>query len=299
MKMRFSLVLFIGFIFFFACKPESKYEHYSSTYSGLSYRLLTIGDGTYYPKQNDFVFVNCSFQDSLGNILDSSCFKGLCGFKTFQLKSDISNCGLEEAISLLNAGDSASFMIPYKNLIQSEKDLTAVNQQADKRLNGKDIKVALKLHAVYSPEDYELKKKELEKWASQDHYEQEVLKHYLKTQGISERAFSDGIYFVPTGEGKGNFAQKGQAVLVHYVGKFIDGKEFDNTYKRKQPLDFILGQADQVIKGMEIGISKMKRGGKAKIIIPSQFAFGKNGSSNGLIPPKTTVIFEVELIAVN
>jgi len=60
-----------------------------------------------------------------------------------------------------------------------------------------------------------------------------------------------------------------------------------------------VGDTAQVITGLEIGIKKMREGGKAKIIIPSQLAFGENGSSTGIVPPYTSVIYEVTMLKVN
>ncbi len=300
MRHRLLFSIFLSVILIVSgCRPESKYPGFSSTYSGISYKLLTIGDGEYYPEQNDYVFVNCVFKDSKGKELNDDLLNEISGFKTFQLKNDVDNASIEEAISLLNAGDSAKFMIPVGNLISSAKDISELKSQATSKLKNEDITVELKLIEVYKEEEYTKKLEEFEAWSKNDNYESKQLQAYFKSNGIKERPTKEGMYYIPIVEGKGNLATRGHSVLVHYVGSFMDGREFDNTYKRKQPLDFVLGQTDQVIKGMEIGISKMKRGGKAKFILPSHLAFGKNGSSNGKIPPKTTVIFEVELLLVN
>ena len=299
--MRLKVVFPVIFLLLFliGCKPESKYPGFSSTYSGISYKLLTIGDGKYYPEQSDYVFVNCLFKDSKGNKIDDPLLNSISGFQTFQLKNDVDNASIEEAIGLLNAGDSALFMVPVENLLASATGISTSKKQANKSLKNKEVLIELKLIEVYKEKEYIRKLKEFEAWSKKDNYESSQLINYLKLNGIKEKPTPEGLFYIPTIEGNGSPAIRGHSVLVHYIGTFIDGKEFDNTYKRKQPLDFVLGQSDQVLKGMELGISKMKRGGKAKFILPSHLAFGKNGSSNGKIPPKTTVIFEVELLLVN
>nr|MBA3902022.1 FKBP-type peptidyl-prolyl cis-trans isomerase [Bacteroidota bacterium] len=83
---------------------------------------------------------------------------------------------------------------------------------------------------------------------------------------------------------------------VKYTGYLLDGTMFD---QEDIPFTFNLDAEGQVIPGLEIAIKRMKKGGKAKIIIPSHLAFGELGSSNGLIPPKAPLIYEIELIAVN
>ncbi len=97
--------------------------------------------------------------------------------------------------------------------------------------------------------------------------------------------------------GSGAEAAEGNTATLHYVGTFSDGKEFDNSRKRGQPIEFRLG-AGQVIPGWDVGVQGMKVGGKRKLIIPPAIAYGANGTPDGLIPPNSTLYFTVELLAV-
>jgi FKBP-type peptidyl-prolyl cis-trans isomerase len=83
-------------------------------------------------------------------------------------------------------------------------------------------------------------------------------------------------------------------VLVHYVGKLLDGRQFDSSYDRGKPLDFIVG-IGQVIKGWDEGITQLKKGQKAVLTCPPDYAYGARGVP-GVIPPNSTLVFEVELI---
>lgn len=96
--------------------------------------------------------------------------------------------------------------------------------------------------------------------------------------------------------GSGGEAKTGKVVFVHYKGTLLDGTKFDSSYDRGQPFSFTLGQG-QVIPGWEQGILGMKVGGKRKLIIPSALAYGENGVP-GVIPPNSTLVFEVELLEV-
>ena len=96
--------------------------------------------------------------------------------------------------------------------------------------------------------------------------------------------------------GDGTAAENGKTVAVHYTGTLQDGTKFDSSLDRGTPFEFKLGQGD-VIKGWEQGILGMKVGGKRKLTIPSQLAYGDNGFPP-VIPPKATLLFEVELVAV-
>ena len=97
--------------------------------------------------------------------------------------------------------------------------------------------------------------------------------------------------------GNGTEAVSGKTVSVHYTGWLTDGKKFDSSVDRGQPFQFQLG-AGQVIKGWDQGVSGMKVGGKRKLTIPSDLAYGARGAG-GVIPPNATLVFDVELLGVN
>ena len=94
--------------------------------------------------------------------------------------------------------------------------------------------------------------------------------------------------------GSGASPSESSKVRVHYEGRFIDGKVFDSSYARGEPLEFEL---PAVIPGWREGLQLMKPGGKAKLTIPSDIGYGDAGAG-GQIPPKATLIFDVELLAV-
>jgi FKBP-type peptidyl-prolyl cis-trans isomerase len=97
--------------------------------------------------------------------------------------------------------------------------------------------------------------------------------------------------------GEGAVATRGKTVSVHYTGKLTDGTKFDSSYDRGQPIEFPLG-AGVVIKGWDMGIEGMKVGGKRKLTIPPDLAYGARGTPGGPIPPNATLVFDVELVGV-
>jgi FKBP-type peptidyl-prolyl cis-trans isomerase len=94
--------------------------------------------------------------------------------------------------------------------------------------------------------------------------------------------------------GSGKEAKTGQQVVVNYRGMLTDGTVFDESYKRGQPFNFVLGQG-RVIKGWDVGVAGMKEGGKRRLIIPSDMAYGPQGSPP-TIPPNAALVFDVELL---
>ena len=104
-------------------------------------------------------------------------------------------------------------------------------------------------------------------------------------------------------QGDGAEAVVGKAVIVHYTGWLYDpaapdshGAKFDSSLDRKVPFGFILG-AGKVIKGWDEGVAGMKVGGKRTLVIPPAMAYGERGAG-GVIPPNSTLIFDVELLEV-
>jgi FKBP-type peptidyl-prolyl cis-trans isomerase FkpA len=98
--------------------------------------------------------------------------------------------------------------------------------------------------------------------------------------------------------GTGDVAKAGDRVSVHYVGTLLaDGSKFDSSRDRNQPFQFALGQG-QVIKGWDQGVAGMKVGEKRKLTIPPAMAYGPMGRPPK-IPPNSTLVFEVELLAIN
>jgi peptidylprolyl isomerase len=106
-----------------------------------------------------------------------------------------------------------------------------------------------------------------------------------------------GLQYIEIIEGDGPAPQAGEIVAVHYRGTLEDGTEFDSSYSRGQPFTFALGQGF-VIPGWDEGIALMKVGGKGKLIIPPELAYGEQGAGGGVIPPNATLTFEVELVEI-
>jgi FKBP-type peptidyl-prolyl cis-trans isomerase len=95
--------------------------------------------------------------------------------------------------------------------------------------------------------------------------------------------------------GDGAEAKAGQRVSVHYTGWLTNGKKFDSSKDRGRPFEFVLG-AGQVIKGWDQGVAGMKIGGTRKLTIPPELGYGAQNVGGGLIPPNSTLLFEVELL---
>ena len=108
----------------------------------------------------------------------------------------------------------------------------------------------------------------------------------VSPSGMVYRSLKDGTGASPSASDK---------VKVHYRGTLPDGKEFDSSYKRNEAIEFPL---NRVIPCWTEGVQRMKVGGKAKLTCPPATAYGERGAG-GVIPPNATLLFEVELLAIN
>ena len=112
------------------------------------------------------------------------------------------------------------------------------------------------------------------------------------TDGMEQT--DSGLYYKINREGSGDHPSKGKDVSVHYRGMLLDGTVFDSSYQRNKPIVFPLGMG-QVIKGWDEGIALLKRGSSARLVIPSELAYGSRGAGD-IIPPNASLIFEVDLV---
>jgi FKBP-type peptidyl-prolyl cis-trans isomerase FkpA len=115
------------------------------------------------------------------------------------------------------------------------------------------------------------------------------LESFAKEKGVKKT--ESGLLYQVEKEGSGNAPKDSDTVVVNYKGTLVDGSEFDNSYKRGEPLSFRL---DGVIPGWTEGLKHVKKGGKIKLAIPPALAYGENGVPG--IPANSTLVFDVELL---
>jgi len=208
----------------------------------------------------------------------------------FKMRLHYSNANIptiDDALAGMHVNDSALFLINAESyyVITKRGTLPKAFKQNDM------LKFYVKIKKILSLNDYQ---KQLE---SKNHFsakiEESLLKRYLLHGNIKVKPTIDGLYFIEKQKGSGDKPQIGDIVTIHYTGTFIDGKPFDSSLERHKPLSFTFGK-NQIIPGLEEGIAKMRKGGKAQLIIPSNLAYGSKGQ--GIIPPYSTLIFDVELL---
>jgi peptidylprolyl isomerase len=125
----------------------------------------------------------------------------------------------------------------------------------------------------------------------------------LKTTANTQRQSSlatttpSGLTYIITRKGTGKQPKAGDTVLVHYTGLLTNGVKFDSSLDRNEPIAFPLG-AGRVIKGWDEGVSKLRVGDQATLIIPPHLGYGTRGAGGGVIPPDATLVFIIEVVDV-
>jgi FKBP-type peptidyl-prolyl cis-trans isomerase FkpA len=163
---------------------------------------------------------------------------------------------------------------------------------------GTDISFTVKILDVQTAEEFQ--KSKAEAGNKQKGIDQKVISDYIAKNNLQAKVqkTASGLHYIDIVEGAGSSPSRGDNVKVHYSGKLLNGKEFDNSRTNPQaggkPIDFQVG-VGMVIPGWEEGIMSMKKGGKRMLIIPSGLAYGSDGSP-GAIPPNSVLLFDVELV---
>lgn len=284
---------------FGACS-DSKFDGYSKAENGLYYKFFNhddagtkvqLGDGiairyVIYKQSNDSVIVDSKqvSQDGSGIIsfpMNRSSFVG----------------SFEDGMMMMTKGDSAAFIVSADSFFLK----TNGQNELPKGFNpGEYLKGVFKIQEIRTA-------KELEENQKQQQAEQEALAKemqakeqpafdkYISDNKITTKPTSSGLIYIETKKGTGANPKPTDIVKVHYTGTLMDGTVFDSSVQRGEPAEFLL---NQVILGWTEGLQLMKKGGKAKLILPSSIAYGGQGAGQ-LIPPYSPLVFEVELLDIS
>ena len=233
-----------------------------TTESGLKYEILKEGTGER-AKAGDIVSVHYTGKLTNDTVFDSSVKRGQ-PFK-FRLGEGQVIPGWDEGVALLNVGDKAKFTIP-SGLAYGEKAMGPIPA------NSTLIFEVELLDIVEPPKAFDVK-------------------------GKDTVTLESGLRYIMVNEHpEGEQAETGKEVKVHYSGYLENGKMFDSSVERGSPFSFPLGEG-RVIKGWDEGVALLKTGEKARFIIPHELAYGERGYPP-VIPPRATLIFDVELLGV-
>ena len=203
-----------------------------------------------------------------------------------------------DALLLIGAGDSVTFAFDFE---QYRKHNPTAPEEEHRFTH-----YTIKVEGIYSMEDFQIKMEEDQIKGEAE--EAMRLEAYMKDNRITAKPNADGIYTIATTAGRGATVATGKTVVLNYTGSFLDGKVFDtsledvakehdvfNAMRTYEPLSFLIGSG-QMIPGIELGVTGLRVGTKARLIIPSNMAYG--GRPDPTIPAFSTLVFDVEILEV-
>ncbi len=273
-----------------------------------------IEDGLYvkYFKKNeegkkvnlgDIVSMEMTYATETDSVLFSSASAG----QPIQMRADSPRFvgDISRAFLMMHVGDSVKLIASADSFFLITAGMSELPPFIDSASN---LHFSFEVVKVESLEEIEAAEKS--KNSESENSEKELLNKYLSEEGITTEPEPSGLIFISTKKGTGKQAEAGKTVKVNYSGMLLDGTYFDTSleevakanglYKEGRsynPLEFPLGQGN-VIKGWDEGIAMMKVGGTAKLIIPSNIAYGANPPPRTPIKPFATLVFDVELVDV-
>ncbi len=207
----------------------------------------------------------------------------------------------KEQVSYMIGMDIGKSLKPMKD----EVDLKTLNRAIedvvkDKKLllNDEQVAKVMQTFAVkmQAKQQEEMAKKQAE-MAAQGKKNVELEKTFLAANGKKPGVITtaSGLQYQVITQGAGPKPKVEDRVSVHYAGTLLDGTEFDSSYKRKEPAQFVLGS---VVPGWSEALQLMPVGSKYKLWIPSKLGYGEAGTPGGPIPPNSTLVFELELLQI-
>lgn len=267
-------------------------DGFKETKSGLKYKFILQNKNAQQPQMGDLMELSMSYSYK-DSILFNSFDYGPS--VPMQLIEPLYEGDIVEGFAMMGLGDSAIFKVNADSFYYYNVGM----EHAPEFISpGAKITFHVGLLGIKTKEVFEREQSEYEKQREAmlqilQKEEEEFLERYLKENNITVEPNPSGLYYIEIKEGVGPRALPGRSVRVHYTGYLVDGKKFDSSYTRDQPISFKIG-GGMVIPGFEEGITMMREGGKAKLIVPSKLAYGEQELEN--IPPFSTLIYEVELI---
>lgn len=277
-------LLAVAFVFSFSsCNKHKGYKQDKE--SGLYYKFYVLNKDSVQAQTGDVVSLiyQLSLEDSI--LVPSVPIQEL-------VQESIYNGDVYDAIRMMHVGDSATFIMNADTFFHymggsnpfDKKELYFTFKMTE-------LMPKAEVDAIMQAQEEQYNEYIAQARAAED----SLMQNYIAKNKIKVAPTASGLFFISKKAGKGVQATAGKKVSVHYVGKLLDGTEFDNSVKRGEPIEFVLGQG-QVIPGWDEGIAMMKEGEKAVLLIPSKLAYGERG--NQAIPPCAPLVFDVELVKV-
>jgi FKBP-type peptidyl-prolyl cis-trans isomerase FkpA len=281
-------------ILLFSVCSFGQIEGYRQNDSDLYFKFLTKNNPPT-AKLGDLVSLQMVMKSSTGEVLKNSYTEGNGKPILFPVKVSVFSGDIYEAVGMMSAGDSASFLIPadsmYKKVFRQPLPKSVIK--------GSLLEFTIKTKWIKAQDEMKIPARELEVDRSQLAKEEVEMNEYMVAHVLNMTKTKSGVYIQETKKGKGEIATVGKMISFNYIGKFLNDELFESTFEKEQygrPISITVGN-QQVIRGWEEAFLEMRAGGFYTVIVPSHMAFGTKGKA-GIIPPNMPLVFEIQVLSV-
>jgi FKBP-type peptidyl-prolyl cis-trans isomerase len=276
----FFLPLLLAVFLLNSCHRRSKKNGFSTHKLGYQWQLLAFEDNKAGKTKGTIAWLNATFSTQKDSVFYDS--KHDLRDRFFVRPDSIQqNNYLAHLLARCDEGDSLRMLIKPKDFFgqQFRSELPFFSEKDTV------VKVSFRIKKMMGTDEFNKLSKEISK------NEIKEIEEYFGSAEAFEKALDPrGFYWVERNETAGDSIRQGDAISISYQGSFLNGRTIDISLRSFQ---LIYGTPDQLVKGLNYAIGKMKRGQNSKIILPSHLAFGENGSSNGSIPPFTPMLYRI------
>jgi FKBP-type peptidyl-prolyl cis-trans isomerase FkpA len=266
---------------------ETNKPYYKILETGLKYHVHDYHPNQIYPNIGDVLVISMDYY-----LRDSILFsyKELSDTMRMRMQKPEVKGDINEALFQMHQFDSAEFIIDAKNFYLITRDLL---QLPDYVKEGDSLRFHIRLNRIIRAENW--KKEQANNLKEKRKTERSEIQRYIIQNGLKAEDLNYGVKRVIKSIGNGKTINTNSQVKIHYDAMFLDKNIFSSTKEGDEAFEFTLG-TKSVIPGLEIGLTGLKAGSKALIIIPFDVAYGEE--NRGPIPPWSTLVFDVEVINV-
>jgi FKBP-type peptidyl-prolyl cis-trans isomerase FkpA len=275
-----------------SCKEKTKtYQGYSKQ-ADFYYKLVSLGDETKKTDSSQCLWISASCKTLSDSIFwDTKHNNNQTFFITKNSSAFLKN------IYGFSIGDSLEYLFPTQRFFaafyNSPVPFFCKNDSC--------VKFSVKITRALSTNQFKEFNDSLSEYINQQRDKENIqIQDYITKNCKQVNEFASNAFIEKTGVPSGSITtldsvKKGKKIKLMYKGYFLDGTLVDYT-PNNWAFEFVLGQEGQLIDGLQLALYKLKKGEKAKIILPSRLAFGEKGSSNGAVPPYTPLVYQIEIV---
>ena len=285
MNLKFIIPLIALIIF--SCKEKAKtYQGYSKQ-KDFYYKLISLGDETKKTDSSQCLWISASCKTLSDSVFWDTKHNNN---QTFFITKGSS--ALLKNIYGFSIGDSLQYLFPtekfFKEFYNSPIPFFCEKDSC--------VKFSAKIIRALGAEQFNAFNDSLTAYTNQQKDKENMqIQDYITKNCKQVNEFAANAFIEKTEITSLDSVKKGKKIKLAYKGYFLDGTLVDYT-PNNWAFEFVLGQEGQLIDGLQLALYKLKKGEKAKIILPSQLAFGEKGSSNGAVLPYTPLVYQIEIV---